>query len=105
MNCAYNAFHIIDVTKNIELDFLDCEANHLTYLDLTNNNALLTLICGKNELTDLNISQNTSLENLFINDMSSINKVCVWGLPFPPLGLALDSINSPIVYFTTNCSK
>jgi hypothetical protein len=37
--------------------------------------------------------------------MSSLNKVCVWGLPFPPAGLTFDKTNSINAYFSTDCSN
>jgi len=37
--------------------------------------------------------------------MPSLNKVCVWIMPFPPTGFGLETKSSPNVYFTTDCSK
>jgi hypothetical protein len=37
--------------------------------------------------------------------LTSLNKVCVWGLPFPPASLTLDTTNRLNVYFSTDCSK
>jgi hypothetical protein len=37
--------------------------------------------------------------------MLTIQKVCVWTLPFPPDGLYISSDGSPNVYFTTDCNK
>jgi len=39
-----------------------------------------------------------------LNDMPSINQVCVWVMPFPPDGVDVDTTNSPNVYFTTDCT-
>jgi hypothetical protein len=37
--------------------------------------------------------------------MSSLSKVCVWILPFPPTGFTIDRTNSLNVYFSTDCRK
>jgi len=42
---------------------------------------------------------------LYLMNMSSLYKVCVWEMPFPPDGVSVDSTDSPNVYFTTDCSK
>jgi hypothetical protein len=36
--------------------------------------------------------------------MPSLNKVCVWTIPFPPAGASADTTGSPNVYFTMNCN-
>jgi Leucine-rich repeat (LRR) protein len=107
LSCGSNGnfLNSLDVTKNIALEYLACSYNHLTSLDVTKNSVLSTLYCGNNVLTVLNISENTSLNTLFINDMPSLNKVCVWGLPFPPVSFTLDTTNSLNVYFSTDCSN
>jgi Leucine-rich repeat (LRR) protein len=88
----------------INLDTLDCSYNQLTTLDVSNNIALLELICYFNPLTTLDVSNNTALRRLHLEDMPSLNKVCVWELPFPPEGVYLDKTGSPNVYFTTDCN-
>jgi hypothetical protein len=35
--------------------------------------------------------------------MPSLYNVCVWEMPFPPVGVGVDTTNSPNVYFTSNC--
>jgi hypothetical protein len=37
--------------------------------------------------------------------MPSLYKVCVWTMPFPPAGVAVDTTGSPNVYFTMNCKN
>jgi len=63
------------------------------------------LECGGCKLTSLDISNNTSLRKLQLKDMPSLYKVCVWEIPFPPVGVKVDTTGSPNVYFTTDCSK
>jgi len=44
------------------------------------------------------------LDNVYIKDMPSLYKVCVWEIPFPPDGVYIYATNSPNVYFTTDCN-
>jgi hypothetical protein len=41
---------------------------------------------------------------LTLASMPSLYKVCVWTMPFPPTGVAVDTTGSPNVYFTMNCN-
>jgi len=41
---------------------------------------------------------------LTLASIPSLYKVCVWTLPFPPAGVAVDTTGSPNVYFTINCN-
>jgi len=52
----------------------------------------------------LDVSNNTALNWLNLNDMPSLNKVCVWEMPFPPDEVDVDVTNSPNVLFTTDCT-
>jgi len=63
------------------------------------------LWCGSNLLTSFEISANNGIELLFINNMPTLNEVCVWTMPFPPEGVAVITDGSPNVYFTTECSE
>jgi len=63
------------------------------------------LQCGGNLLTSLDLSKNIAINYLTIKSMPSLYKVCVWTMPFPPVGVEVDTTNSPNVYFTTDCSK
>jgi hypothetical protein len=98
----------------INLDSLNCGFNQLSTLDVSNNTALLKLYCSNNQLTTLDISNNSTLGLgvggyskcfLDIGDMPSLEKVCVWTMPFPPEGFKLCADGSPNVYFTMDCSK
>jgi hypothetical protein len=84
---------------------LQCSNNQLTHLDVSMNPGLLDLYCGGNKLTVLNITNNTSLRKLDIHNMPTLDKVCVWALPFPPSDLVVEATDSPNVYFSTDCSK
>jgi hypothetical protein len=101
--------------KNLSLGSLACNPCQLSDLDLSHNTALGVLNCGANLFTSLDLTKNTGLVDLsdlspynirlFINDMPSLNKVCVWVMPFPPEGLSIDASGSPNVYFSTDCSR
>jgi len=82
-----------------------CFNNQLTSLDVSNNTALINVMFNNNQLTSLDLSNNSLLENIRIESMSSLTKVCVWTMPFPPTGVGIDTTGSPNVYFTADCSK
>ena len=102
--CYGNSLTSIDVSNNPELISLFCNSNSLTSLDVSNNTALINLVCGDNQLTSLDLSNNTLLEEFNLASMPSLNKVCVWTMPFPPAGVTVDSTSSPNVYFTMECN-
>jgi hypothetical protein len=105
VDCGFSRLSTIDVSKNIALVSLSLEKNGLSYLDVSQNKFLGGLYCGNNNLISLNISDNIHLINLSIVDMPSLNKVCVWTMPFPPSGLSLNMSGSPSVVFTNDCSQ
>lgn len=84
---------------------LICGENPLASLDLSNNTALQELSCNGNQFTSLDISNNTDIVELYIERMPTLNKVCVWTMPFPPDGIEIYTEGSPNVYFSTDCSK
>ena len=76
LNCAWNKFSEINVTKNINLTILKCEGSTLLKsLDLTKNTALKYLNCYQNAITNLDITQNTDLEHLLcsVNQLTSLD--------------------------------
>ena len=88
----------------VNLENLHCGSNQLTSLDVSNCTALQELWLRGNQLTSLDVSNNTALNVIRINQMPSLNKVCVWEMPFPPDGVHVDTTNSPNVYFTADCT-
>lgn len=54
----------LNVSKNTELTWLECDANKLTDLDVRKNTALTLLYCGRNLLNSLDVSRNTELTRL-----------------------------------------
>ena len=120
--CNINYLTSLDLSKNISLKYLYCFSNKLPRLDISKNTALEFLNCGGNQLTNLDISHNIAigsfphylegmlsypikLPDLDLSDMPTLFEVCVWEMPFPPMGVYVDTTSSPNIYFTTDCSK
>lgn len=80
-----NSFTTIDLTNNINLRELAVSgANHnLTELDISNCSELEKLAVSYIDITILDISQNQKLQRLAVNFLDSLEKICVWELPFP----------------------
>ncbi len=109
LSCYGNQLTSLDISNAPSLTTLKCYNNQLTYLDVTNNIELIHLVigsatCGSNDLSCLDISQNTLLEDIQICDMTTLNEVCVWELPFPPTGVLAETTGSPNIYYTTDCN-
>ena len=94
-NCNYK-IKSLDLSKNVNLKYLDCSVTQLTTLDLTNNTklvklrcltiglpsldvtkntALVSLNCSGNKLTSLDVTKNTALTylNCYHNNLTSVN--------------------------------
>jgi len=109
LDCSRNELARLDVSNCTQLESLNCEGNQLTSLNISNNTALKNLSIGGyrgdlNFLTVLDVSNNTALIELSISNMPSLIEVCVWEMPFPPVGVEVDTTGSPNVYFTTDCT-
>lgn len=103
VGCAENQLTSLDLSNNASLQYLGFNDNQLTSIDLSKNTALLELNGSKNNLASLDLSNNIKLEYVELHDMPALGKICVWEMPFPPLGVKFFTLNSPNVYFTTNC--
>jgi len=103
--CSENLLSTLDVSNMVGYCNLYCSGNQLTTIDVSNNTSLRDLDCSENQLTSLDVSNNTALGVLYLGNMPSLGKVCVWEVPFPPEGVEIDTEGSPNVYFTTDCSK
>lgn len=103
--CYGNQLSSLDVSNNHNLEILTFEYNQLSNIDVSNNPMLIALCGGHNFLTGLDLSLNPSLEYLCISGMPSLSEICVWTTPFPPDGFVLDTLGSPNVNFTTDCSQ
>ena len=64
LNICWNSMTELDISKNKELEILDCSSNALTQLNVSNNTALQTLNCSGNKLIQLDVSKNKELEML-----------------------------------------
>ena len=64
-----------DLSKNVNLEFLECYSSKLTKLDVSKNTKLVELYCGGNLLGVLNVDSNTKLEKLDCggNNLSYLN--------------------------------
>lgn len=84
--CAANKINTLDLSKNTQLEILDCSYNlkltsinvsqntvlkelycnygKLATLDITKNKKLITLVCFNNQLYQLDVSKNKNIENL-----------------------------------------
>jgi len=105
LNCDSNQLSSLYISNCIQLVRFLCTGNLLSNLDISKNSALDLLLCESNQLTSLDISKNTSLTDIYLDDMPTLNEVCVWTTPFPPDGVWVRSGNSPNINFTTECSK
>ena len=75
LDCSTNQLASLDVSNNTALQILTCNANQLTSLNLSNNTALISLSCYANQLTSLDVTKNTALQYLFCfnNQLSSLD--------------------------------
>ena len=68
LRCWDNQLTSLNVSQNINLNFLYCFNNQLTSLDLSQNTDLISLGCSSNQLISLDVSQNVNLQSLNIDD-------------------------------------
>ena len=59
--CEDNDIRSIDLSKNVNLEFITCSNNKLSSLDLTQNTKLRLLQCDNNLLSTLNVNNNVYL--------------------------------------------
>jgi len=103
LNCWRNRIPELDLSANIALTELICKNNWLKSLDLSNNTALVKMICCGNRMSSLDISKNTGLKLIGVDNMLTMEEVCVWTLPFPPADVKVIMGFSPNIYFSTGC--
>jgi len=110
LNCVGNQLTELDLSANTSLELLTCYYNPLTQLDVSNNLLLRGLSCGDNLLTllDLSANRNLGLDSEFnwefalsVNDMPTLEKICVWELPVP---FKYSIRGCPNAYFSTECT-
>ena len=106
LDCSNNQLTSLDVSNNTLLTEISCSDNQLTSLDVSNNLDLGRLYCDDNQLTSLDVSNNTELRSLDIQQMPSLYEVCVWEtFTSDSVNMDIDTIGSPNVYFTTECTN
>ena len=75
LSCGDASLTSLDVSNNLELDYLRCQGNKLASLDVSKNTKLVNLYCGNNQLTELDVSNNPLLTGLGCsnNQISNLN--------------------------------
>ena len=64
LECRFCQLNVLDISKNTKLSRLICQGNQLTSLDVSNNAALTGLDCSMNMLKNLDVSNNPALTRL-----------------------------------------
>ncbi len=70
VNCSYNKLTNLNTNNLLKLQTLFCEFNYLTSLDLSDNTELTTLYCRHNLLDKLNLNNNQKL--IFIETFDNL---------------------------------
>jgi len=102
-SCGENPFISLDVSTNIKLIEFSFRFAQITSIDLSKNTALTKLNCYSSKLTDLNISNNVALTYVNLENIPSLINVCVWVIPFPPVGVEVYANASPNIIYSSNC--
>ena len=65
----------LDVSRNVQLEKIDCGRNQLTALNVGHNAGLKELMCRGNRIVDLDVSPNAALVRLNCseNELKNIN--------------------------------
>jgi hypothetical protein len=98
LDCSMNLLTSLNVTNNKALKHLACHGNQISELNLCNNSMLRNMVCSGNHLHFLDLSNNTKLEDFCLEDMPTLELVCVW----EPTVRA--SWGSPNIVYTTECN-
>lgn len=70
LDCSMNEIDSLDLTHNLQLEFLDCSYNgfSMTYLNISENLSLKVLRCMENYmLSDVDISNNLMIRDLYLD--------------------------------------
>lgn len=75
LDCSFNDLSSLDISNNTALHILFLQNNKFPNIDVSNNILLETLFCFNNQLTTLNISKNTLLTSLscYSNPLTSLD--------------------------------
>jgi hypothetical protein len=75
INCSNNGLDELNLGDNARLTHLDCSGNNIGSLDLSNYTALEYLNCSATQISSLDLSNHTALEylNCSVNQISSLD--------------------------------
>lgn len=68
LECQTTSISNLDLSNNTKLKYLSCGSTYISKLDVSNNTALEELWCSNTQITELDVSQNTALKTLRCND-------------------------------------
>lgn len=68
LDCANNELTSLELSKNLNLDYLACSYNELTTLNIKKNNALSYIYCNNNKLNELDINNKKQLKYLMCSN-------------------------------------
>ncbi|KAA3617502.1 MAG: leucine-rich repeat domain-containing protein [Calditrichaeota bacterium] len=68
LDCSESRLNALDVTNNLKLEHLDCSDYRIPKLDVSNNPELVYLNCHNNLIKELDLSNNTKLEVLWTQE-------------------------------------
>lgn len=75
LECNFNNITNLNLSKNLNLEYLSCNSNPLKSLNISLNTNLATLDCAYTELNSLNLGYNTNLETFvcYHNNLTSLD--------------------------------
>ena len=75
LECNFNNITNLNLSKNLNLEYLSCNSNPLKSLNFSLNTNLATLDCAYTELNYLNLGYNTNLETFvcYHNNLTSLD--------------------------------
>lgn len=93
----------LDVSACPLLKVLDFRGNQLSEIDLSNNEILEELDGCRNFISKIHLCCNSTLCRIQLSEMPSLQRVCVWTLPFPPEGVHMDISGESGITFAHDC--
>ena len=101
-----NNLTTLDVSQNIVLTTLWCDANLLSFLDVSNNSVLTDFNCNQNDLISLDLRNGNNMNMSFINCSYNFSLYCinvdnsVWSVANWGIGNFVFDVHH---YFSENC--
>jgi Leucine-rich repeat (LRR) protein len=88
LQLANNAVETLNLNQQQELTILSVDSCESLYdLKIRANFKLGILLAGNTNLSFLDLRNNTNLSRLSLGQNANLTNACVWGLPFPTLGI------------------